>query len=115
MTASAARTAAAGAVASLVWAAVEPPVRRAFGTEYSDVRFVGLTLHVANGAVFALAYRELRRRRRVPALAAALVEHVALWPVVALVDRDGRDPRAFVSSGIGHAVFGVVLGRLLED
>jgi hypothetical protein len=109
------RTAVAGAAAALTWAAAERQIRRVLRTQYSDVGLVGLPMHLANGAAFALAYRELRRRRDVPALAAVLAEHVALWPLVALLDRDAaRDPRAFASSAAGHALFGLVLGRLLE-
>lgn len=110
-----AHAAGAGAAAALAWAACEPPIRRALRTSYSDVRLVGLPLHLLNGAAFALAYRWLRRRRDVPAVAAALSEHVALWPFVALFDRRAaRDPRAFVSSAAGHAFFGAVLGELLK-
>jgi len=99
-----------------VWAACEPAIRRVLRTSYSDTRLVGLPLHLANGALFALAYRELQRRRNAPAVAAALAEHVALWPLVGLFDRAAaRDPRAFAGSAAGHAVFGAVLGRLLDD
>jgi hypothetical protein len=107
------RAAAAGAAAALAWAAFDPLSRRLFATKYSDVRLVGLPLHIANGALFGVAYRELRRRRPVPAAAAALAEHVAVWPLLGLFDRRAvSDPRAFASSAAGHAVFGVVLGRL---
>jgi hypothetical protein len=109
-----ARSAGAGAAAALAWAAFDPVGRRIFGTEFSDVRLVGLPLHLANGALFGVAYRELARRRAVPALAAALVEHVALWPFLGVFDRRAvRDPRAFASSSAGHAVFGLVLGALV--
>jgi hypothetical protein len=109
------RSAVAGAAAALTWAAAEPEIQRVLRTQYSDVGLVGLPMHLANGAAFALAYREPRRRRDVPAVAAALAEHVALWPLVALFDRGAaRDPRAFASSAVGHALFGAVLGRLLE-
>ena len=105
--------AAAGASAALAWAAFEPVSRRLLGTEYSDVRLVGLPLHVANGAAFGVVYAELCRRRPISAVVAALTEHVVLWPLLALFDRRAaRDPRAFASSGLGHVVFGVTLGAL---
>ena len=51
----------------------------------------GAALHVANGVLFGLAFHEVRRRRaldpRVLALAMALGEHVALYPLGGLVDR----------------------------
>src|SRR5215208_7294321 len=106
-----ARAAVAGAGAAIVWAASEPLVRRLLQTSYSDVRLVGFPRHVANGALFGLAYGELRRRRDVPAVAAAMVEHVALWPVLGLFDRAAlRSPRAFASSGVCHLIFGAALG-----
>jgi ribose/xylose/arabinose/galactoside ABC-type transport system permease subunit len=109
------RAAAAGAGAALVWAAAEPAVRRLVGTDYSDIRLVGLPLHVANGALFGVAYGELRSRREVSPVVAALAEHVTLWPALAVLDRAAvRDPRAFASSGLCHAIFGVALGRLLR-
>jgi hypothetical protein len=52
-----------------------------------------------------------------------LIEHVAAWPMVALVDRYHpvwkelpklTNRRAFGQATIRHAVFGIVLG-LLED
>ena len=109
------RAAAAGAGAALVWAAAEPGVRRLLQTNFSDVRLVGLPVHVANGALFGVAYGELRSRRAVSPVVAALAEHVALWPALAVFDRAAvRDPRAFASSGLCHAIFGVALGGLLR-
>jgi len=82
-------------------------------TSYSDVGLVGLPLHVANGALFGVVYHQVRRRRPVPAVVAAVVEHVSLWPLVAIMDpAAARSVRAFASSGLGHATFGLVLGRL---
>jgi hypothetical protein len=58
------------------------------------------------------------------ALAMALAEHVALYPLGALIDRyhpaRGEpglppligNPRAFGQATVRHAVFGLVLGRL---
>jgi hypothetical protein len=134
------RSAAAGALAALVWAAAEPLDRRLFRNDYSDVallgKFVtrtrawpvaGAVLHAANGAVFGLAYEAIRRRtsmrpRRL-ALVLALAENVALFPLGVLVDR--RHPargergvarvfsgQAFGQATLRHALFGVVLGRV---
>jgi hypothetical protein len=132
----AARFAAAGAVAATAWALLEPLDRRLFRYDYSDVavlgKFVtrgrawrpaGLLLHTANGAAFGLAYREAKRRRGWSAFRLAMLEHLALYPLSALVDRRhparGSEgipklvtPRAFGQATVRHAVFGAVLGRL---
>ena len=135
-----ARSAAAGAVAAAVWALQEPLDTRVVRHDYSDVALlgklftrgagwwpVGFALHVANGAVFGLVYDEARRRidvdRRRLALGMAIGEHLALFPLGAVVDR--RHPargepglaaafgnRAFVLATWRHALFGWVLGRL---
>ena len=81
-----------------------------------------------NGAVFGLVFAELRRRtsaepRRL-ALALALTEHAALYPLTYFVDRfhpargeTGVPPlftngRAFAQATARHLLFGAVLGRL---
>jgi hypothetical protein len=131
-----ARFAAAGAAAATVWALLEPLDRRLFRYEYSDVallgtfvtrgpawRVTGLAIHGGNGALFGLAYREAKHRFGISALTLALVEHVALFPLSALVDRyhpargtaivpKVMTPRAFGQATLRHAVFGAVLGRL---
>jgi len=133
------RSAAAGACAAVVWAAAEPIDRRLLRNDYSDVALlgkavtrsrawpvVGLALHAANGAVFGLAYHELRRRRAVSAVRVALTEHLALFPLGALVDRHhparGQagvervfGARAFAQATWRHLVFGAVLGRLADE
>src|SRR5512132_1898709 len=94
----------AGVVGTLVWAALEPLDRRVFRHDYSDVAVLGkaftrgrgwlplgLAIHAANGALFGLAYDEIARRsgregKRL-ALGLALLEHLALFPVGAVVDR----------------------------
>ena len=135
------RSAAAGATAATVWGLLEPLDRRALGCDYSDVallgkaatrgprwRAAGFALHACNGAVFGLAFEAVRRRASIDsrplALGLALAEHVALYPLSALVDRHHparrdpgvppllRNPRAFTQATWRHAVFGVVLGRL---
>jgi hypothetical protein len=133
------RSAAAGACAAVIWAAAEPIDRRLLRNDYSDVALlgkavtrsrawpiVGLAMHAANGAVFGLAYRELRRRRELSAMRLALCEHLALFPLGWLVDR--RHPargqagvervfgaRAFAQATWRHAQFGAVLGRLADE
>jgi hypothetical protein len=103
------RPAAAGAIAALAWAAVDPLNRRLFRCEYSDPKLVGLPLHVANGAAFGVVYSRVKMN----AVALALVEHVTLWPLLVFFDREAaRSPRAFAKSGVEHAVFGAVLGWL---
>jgi hypothetical protein len=136
-----ARAAAAGAAAATVWAALEPLDTRLFGCDYSDVallgkavtrrhwRAAGLALHALNGAVFGLAFEVALRRvpasPRKLALAAALTEHVTLYPLGWFVDRYhpargepgipqlAWNRRAFAQATLRHAVFGLVLGRLV--
>jgi hypothetical protein len=112
-----ARSAFAGAVAATVWGLQEPLDQRLFRCNYSDIRIVGWVVHAANGAVFGLAFDAVRRRvdvdQRRLALALALTEHVAFWPLMRLVDRDlAKSPRAFVQGSYRHALFGFILGRL---
>jgi len=136
-----ARAALAGAVAAIVWGAVEPLDMRLFRNDYSDVAMLGklvtrtrawplagFAIHATNGALFGLAADELARRtgaspRRVaPAL--ALVENVVLFPLAYVVDREHPargepgvapffTPRGLAQETLRHAVFGVVLGRLI--
>lgn len=130
------RAAAAGALAATAWGLLEPIDRRVFRYGYSDIavlgkfatrgrhwRLAGFAIHAANGAAFGLAYDEARRRYGWSALTLALVEHVALFPLSAVVDRHhparGTEgvprlmtPRAFGQATVRHAVFGALLGRL---
>ena len=124
-----------------MWALQEPFDQRLIGCDYSDVallgkavtrgprwRLAGFAFHAVNGAVFGLAFYELRERldvgsRRL-ALAMALAEHVTLYPLGYFVDRyhpaRGQagiprlvpNRRAFAQATWRHAVFGLVLGRL---
>jgi hypothetical protein len=127
----------AGAIAALVWAAVEPLDRRVLRHDYSDVAVLGkavtrsrvwplagLALHAANGAAFGLAY-ERARRRGISAPAMALAEHTALFPLGAIVDHHhpargtkGLAPmwskRAFAQATWRHLLFGAVLGHLAD-
>lgn len=135
------RAAGAGAAAATVWGLLEPIDQRLLGCDYSDIavlgkavtrgprwRLAGFALHAANGALFGLAFDELRRRlqtnpRRL-AVGAALAEHLTLYPLCYFVDRYHpargepgvppllENPRAFVQATWRHALFGTVLGRL---
>ena len=118
------RAAAAGAAAAVVWGLLEPIDRLVFGCDYSDVKLVGFgsrplgfLVHAANGAAFGVAFDAIRARvpydQRQLALGLALGEHVALWPLIGLVDRDlVTSPRAFAQSTVRHGLFGILLGRL---
>src|SRR5919206_2097543 len=98
------RAGAAGSVAAAVWAAEQAVDKRAFESTYDDVELLGklvtrssawpaagLALHLQNGAVFGGAYALLRPFLPGPlvarGVAAAMVEHAALWPLVRLTDR----------------------------
>jgi len=120
----------AGAVAAGVWAAQQPLDKRAFGSEYDDVELLGklvtrdsgwqaagLSIHLANGAAFGAVYALLRPLfpgpPQVAGVAAGLGEHLATWPLTALIDRKMvGDRRAFAQSAWRHALFGLVLGEL---
>jgi hypothetical protein len=136
------RVAGAGAAAATVWGLLEPIDQRLLGCDYSDIavlgkavtrgphwRFAGFALHGANGALFGLAFDELRRRlqtnpRRL-AVGVALAEHLTLYPLCYFVDRYHpargepgvppllRNPRAFAQASWRHALFGTVLGTLV--
>jgi hypothetical protein len=135
------RGAVAGAVATAVMTLEQPLDKRLFDSKYDDVeilgklvtrgdhwRRIGFALHVQNGAIFGAAYARLKPSLPGPAvlrgLLAGLIEHVAAWPTVALIDRYHparkelpkltANRRAFGQATIRHAVFGIVLG-LLED
>lgn len=135
--------AAAGAVAATVWGVLEPVDQQLFRCGYSDVailgkavtrgrgwRAAGFAIHVFNGVAFGLVYDAARRRTNVEsrrlALAMALAEHVALYPLAYFVDRfhpargePGIPPlltnaRAFGQATLRHALFGILLGALTE-
>jgi hypothetical protein len=134
------RAAAAGALAATIWGLAEPLDQRLLHDDYSDVallgkavtrgprwRLAGFALHALNGAVFGLVFDEVARRLPFPprrlAVAMALGEHVALYPLGAVVDR--RHPargepglprlvwngRAYAQATWRHLLFGLVLGR----
>jgi hypothetical protein len=128
-------------VAATVWGLLEPADERLFRYDYSDIavlgkavtrgphwRLAGFALHAANGALFGLAFDELRGRLRTNprrlAVGLALAEHLTLYPLCYLVDRYHpargepgippllQSPRAFAQATWRHTLFGTVLGRL---
>jgi hypothetical protein len=133
--------AAAGAVAAVVWGLQEPLDQRLFRSDYSDIavlgkavtrgpgwRAAGFAIHAVNGAIFGLAFHELRRSVRADprrlALRAALGEHLCLYPLCYFIDRHHpargepgvppllTNPRAFAQATWRHALFGLLLARL---
>jgi hypothetical protein len=125
------RGALAGSVGAAVWLASQPLDQRIFGVDYDDAELlgrlvargraeaqaVGAVLHVQNGALFGALYAQVAPSLPVhPVLRgplAALLEHLATWPAIALVEPSLlRDGRAFASSAWRHLLFGVVLGEL---
>ncbi|HEY3071140.1 MAG TPA: hypothetical protein VGJ34_12590 [Gaiellaceae bacterium] len=131
------RGALAGAVAAAVWAAAEPSLGRRFRTPYSDVRLLGgltgrgplasLGMHVGNGALFGAVFERLGGRGVIRGVLAAEAENLALWPLMAVVDRVHPDRRSgtwspllsngrvFAYEATAHALFGAVLGLLLRS
>lgn len=129
----------AGSLAAAVWAAQQPLDKRIFESDYDDIELLGklvtrggewpvagLALHVGNGALFGAVYSQLRPFLPGPPVAAGLLgglaEHLALWPLVRVVDRyhPARkelapltgNGRAFAQAAWRHALFGLVLGGL---
>jgi hypothetical protein len=134
-----ARGALAGALAAGVWAAQQPLDKRAFDVDYDDAEvlgrtvtsgqawpFVGLAMHVANGALFGAMYANVAPRIPLPSWlrgpAAGMVEHLATWPGMVAVDRFhparkdlptlATNPRAFAQGAWRHLLFGLVLGEI---
>ena len=128
-------------VAATVWGLQEPLDQRLFRCDYSDIavlgkavtrgpgwRAAGFGIHALNGAIFGLAFHEFRRRARFDsrklAVAAAVGEHLTLYPLCYFIDRYHpargepgippllSNPRAFAQATWRHALFGFVLGRL---
>ncbi len=133
------RGALAGAAAAAVWAAQQPLDRRVFGVPYDDTEllgklvtrgpawpYVGLAMHLANGAVFGAIYSSAAPRLPVPAWAkgpaAGMAEHLASWagtpfndrfhPAAAELPALWGDPWAFAQATWRHLLFGTVLGEL---
>jgi hypothetical protein len=133
--------AAAGAAAALLWAAQQPVDKRLFASGYDDVELLGklttrdagwplagVALHALNGALFGAAYAQLKPFMPGPpvarAMACALAEHAASWPLTRLWDhhhparRDlpalAGNRRAFAQATWRHLLFGAVLGVVEE-
>ncbi len=133
------RGAACGALAAALWAAQQPLDKLVFKCDYDDVTLLGKTvtqadgwyplgfaMHAANGAVFGAVYANVAPTLPIPAPlrgpAAALLEHLALWPLVRFSDRfhPARlsmpplvgNRAAFAQATWRHLLFGLVLGEL---
>jgi hypothetical protein len=133
------RGAFAGAVAAGVWLAQQPLDKPVFGVDYDDSELlgkaftrgpawpvVGAVIHLGNGALMGAAYATVAARMPLPSWSrgpiAALVEHVATWPLTLAVDRlhPARDDlprlaasgRAFAQATWRHLLFGIVMGEL---
>lgn len=127
-------------VAAAAWAASEPIARRISGTSYTDVRMlgrlvparrwswaVGFASHLVNGALFGAGFERFGGRGWKQGVVAAQVENVLLWPGMAVIDRvhpdrrNGAWPplllngRIFAQEVAVHALFGAVLGLLVDD
>ena len=133
------RGALTGAVAGVAWKAVEPLLQKEFDSPYSDAGIAAgflsqgrlrlpleFATQAAGGAAFGAAFARLGGRGINGGVAAALAENAALWPLVAVIQRyhpdvrAGRWPKPFSDPGsiqvsfAGHAIFGILLGALLD-
>jgi hypothetical protein len=129
----------AGALAGIVWRAVEPRLRRTFGHPYSDPELVtafvtrrpaqvplDYAVQAAGGGAFAVVLVRLGGRTTRAALGAALAENALVLACSPLIDRihpavrDGSWPpltgnaRAAAVSVSGHTLYGFLLGTLLR-
>lgn len=126
-------------MAAAVWAAQQPLDKKLLDSGYDDVELLGklvtrgprwpaagMALHVQNGILFGAVYAQVKPFMPGPpvlrGVTAALVEHVALWPLTRFTDRlhparreltalDGNW-RAFGQGAWRHALFGAILGGL---
>jgi uncharacterized protein DUF6789 len=121
------RGALAGSAAAAVWYAQMPLDKRLFRCDFDDAEAlstlagtsvaVGALLHLQNGALLGAVYANvapsLPGRPAVRGALAALAEHVATWPAIALVSPAAAgNGRAFLQSAWRHVLFGLVLGEL---
>jgi hypothetical protein len=134
------RSACAGAAAAKLWAALELLDMRLFRSDFSDVAMLGklvtrtrlwpvagVAIHAGNGALFGLAFYEVRRRTKLPplplAVGMALAENTTLYALAPLVDRyhpargergvaQMFNARTFAQETARHVVFAVALARL---
>jgi hypothetical protein len=129
----------AGAAAAGVWAAAEPLLRRVTCGYHSQARVIGglvapdgdwraagTAVHLANGAMFGIAFERLGGYGVCRGVIAAEAENALLWPLTGVLDRlhpdvrsgkwprMARSPHAAAQEVLGHAVFGAVLGGLVR-
>jgi hypothetical protein len=131
------RGALAGAAAGAIWIAQQPLDKRVFGVDYDDAFLLGrlarlrgpaalaggVAIHLANAAAFGALYANLApslpgpRVLRGPAV--ALAEHLATWPLTAVLDRLELDQPtlwgsgpAFAQAAWRHVLFGALLGEI---
>jgi hypothetical protein len=102
---------------------------RALGAQVSQRhwRAAGTAIHLANGAAAGVGFRRLGLRGWKAGVLVFEAEHLATWPLTTLVDRfhpdrrSGawppllRNGRVFAQEAAVHALFGVVLGLLLNS
>lgn len=133
------RGAVSGALAAALWAAEQPLDKLLLGSRYDDVELLGravvsgdawypagFAIHLGNGALFGAVYSNVAPVLPLPPAlrgpAAALTEHVALWPLTLASDRFhparkqlpqlSGNRRAFAQATLRHLLFGLVLGEL---
>ncbi len=133
------RGAVSGAVAAAVSGLQQPLDKLVFSSRYDDVELlgkavtrgdawlpIGFGIHMANGALFGAVYANVAPAIPVPPVlrgpAAALAEHVALWPLGAVTDRvhpaRAQLPKlsgnraAYLQAAWRHLLFGLILGEL---
>src|SRR5215211_620424 len=127
----------AGVLAAAAWSAAEPVLGRALEIPwYSDRRLLGgllrvepevaIGVHLVNGALFGAAFERLGLHGPVRGVLLAQSESLSLWPFMVVVDRVhedrrsgawpplSRNGRVFAYEVAAHALFGAVLGSLLE-
>ncbi|HET9016822.1 MAG TPA: DUF6789 family protein [Thermomicrobiaceae bacterium] len=137
------RGAAAGLVAGVAFLAAMALDMRATGEPTNDLRmlaglaprgdrhwrWLGTAIHFANSAAVGVAFLQVRGRLPGPGWLRGLLfiqgENLALWPLVAAIDRvhpairAGRLPRfnrplPFAQEVLRHAAFGLVLGAVAD-
>jgi hypothetical protein len=129
----------AGAVAGIVWRAVEPRLQRVFGHPYSDPELatafitrgrlqpaLDYVVQATGGATFGVVFTRLGGRTTKQSVAATLGENVALLACSPLIDRihpDVRDgtwppltgnPRAAGVSLSGHLLYALLFSALVR-
>ncbi|HUE29419.1 MAG TPA: hypothetical protein VMR79_01015 [Verrucomicrobiae bacterium] len=122
-----------------MWALEQPLDKLLFESGYDDVEVLGkaatsgdgwypagVALHLTNGALFGAVYANVAPVLPLPPAlrgpAAALTEHVVLWPLTSVSDRYhparknlprlAGNRRAFAQATVRHLIFGIVLGEL---